>query len=330
MRDEIPTFQARHGAASDRIFQIIRFPIEGKPPVPESLWVDCGKNGSRALAIEGLVGGLVARLTQIRREMVQLYIAWPGRAGEKDRTWIESEFRSQGYVIRPSIVFNEFSREDAIRGELSDSDLSIHIFGTGDDPLADRQFTIACELGKPAILTTRNPEEPRRQPLDTALAVHLGDPNAKRHLIERVKQNPGSRFAPAAGSARPVFLLFKPDQDFRCADDLTQMLRDVGADVFPPSEPYPDPFLNLDAHVDDIRQSGGVVLCWGDAPREWLDGVDRKLSSLRIRDKQLGQLPRAKYFAEPPVRDGRPGRNEFIIRSEQDLEPFLRAAGVRR
>ena len=62
----------------------------------------------------------------------------------------------------------------------------------------------------------------------------------------------------------------------------------------------------------------------------WLDGVDRKLASLRIRDKKLGQLPRAKYFAEPPAREGRPGRNEFIIRKEADLQPFLKAAGALR
>jgi hypothetical protein len=148
------------------------------------------------------------------------------------------------------------------------------------------------------------------------------------HLIERVNSHLGPRRAPAADSARPFLLLFKPDQDWRYADDLTQMLRDRGADVFPPGDPYPDPFLNLDAYVDDLRLAAGVVLCWGDAPGEWLDGVDKKLSVLRMRDKQLGQLTRAKYFVEPPVKQRPPGRNEFIIRREDDLPPFLKAAGV--
>jgi len=84
----------------------------------------------------------------------------------------------------------------------------------------------------------------------------------------------------------------------------------------------------LDAYVDDLRLSAGVVVCWGDASVEWLDGVDRKLSVLRMRDKQLGQLTRAKYLVEPPVKQRPPGRNEFVIRREDDLSAFLKAAGV--
>jgi hypothetical protein len=106
------------------------------------------------------------------------------------------------------------------------------------------------------------------------------------------------------------------------------MLRDRGAEVFPPTDPCPDPFLNLDVYVDSLRQSAGVVVCWGDASDEWLDGVDRKLSVLRMRDKELGQLTRAKYFVEPPPKQRAPGRNEFIIRREDDLPAFLKAAGV--
>jgi len=49
-----------------------------------------------------------------------------------------------------------------------------------------------------------------------------------------------------------------------------------------------------------------------------------------MRDKQLGQLARAKYFAEPPAKQRSPGRNEFIIRREDDLPAFLKAAGVGR
>ncbi|MSV29425.1 MAG: toll/interleukin-1 receptor domain-containing protein [Bryobacterales bacterium] len=324
MREELGRFQKTHGEASNRIFQIIRPKSVAKPPVPESLWVDYGDRAR-------LIDGFAARLTQLRRELVQIYIAWPGRAAEKDRHWIESEFRLQKYVIRPYDVFNEYARDEDIRSELKDSDLSIHIFGVEPDPLADRQFRIACELGKPALIVTRNPEEPRRHSLDPTPAIYLADPNAMRHLVERVKLNLSSGGAPPpSDSARSVFLLYKPDQDWRCADDLTQMLRDRGADVFPPADPYPDPFLELDAHVDDLRQSAGVVLCWGDAPNEWLDGVDRKLSALRMRDKRVGQLTRAKYFVEPPPKEGRAGRNEFIIRNEQDLEPFLKAAGVLR
>ena len=49
-----------------------------------------------------------------------------------------------------------------------------------------------------------------------------------------------------------------------------------------------------------------------------------------LRDTQLGQLTRAKYFVEPPAKQRPPGRNEFIIRQEADLPPFLKAAGVGR
>jgi hypothetical protein len=287
------------------------------------LWIDYSEKAVREQAMERLIDGLSARLIQLRRQLVQLYIAWPGPFGEKDRACIEGEFRPQGYAIRPDSAFNEFTRDEVIQKEIQDSDLSIHIFNISPDALAERQYRIACELGKPAFIVTRNPEEPRP-------AIYLGDPNAIGHLGERLKRRLGSRNPPLSDATRQVFLLYKPDQDWSYADDLTQMLRDRGAEVFPPSDPYPDPFLNLDEHVDDLRQSAAIVLCWGDAPREWLDGVDRKLSSLRIRDKQLGKLTRAKYFVEPPLREARSGRNEFIIRKEQDLDPFLKAAGLGR
>lgn len=324
MRDELEGFQDLHGAASDRIFQVVRIPISGDPPVSESLWVQADEKSR-------LVEGLAARLIRLRRELVKLYIAWPAKVGETDRHRIESEFRAQKFVIRPNTAFNRHSPDDDIRCELADSDLSLHIFGAEADPLAERQFGIACELRKPALVVTRNPEEARRHHLDPSPSVYLGDPNAMSHLIELVNGHLGPRRVPAADSARPVLLLYKPDQDWRYADDLTQMLRDRGAEVFPPGDPYPDPFLNLDAYVEDLRQAAGVVVCWGDAPGDWLDGVDRKLSVLRMRDKQLGQLTRAKYFVvESPPKQRSAGRNEFIIRGEDDLPPFLKAAGVGR
>jgi hypothetical protein len=291
--------------------------------VSETLWV-------QADARSKLVEGLAARLVRLRRELVQLYIAWPEKPREKDRDRIESEFRAQRFVIRPNIAVYKYSRDEDIRYELGDSDLSIHIFSSDVDPLADRQFHIACELAKTALIVTRNPKEARRPHLDRSPAIYLGDPDAMSHLIERVNAHLGSRRVQLAESVRRVLLLYKPDQDWRYADDLTQMLRDRGAEVFPPSEAPPDPFLNIDAYVDDLRQCAGVVVCWGDASGEWLDGVDRKLAVLRMRDKQLGQLPRAKYFVEPPAKQRPPGRNEFIIRHEDDLPAFLQAAGVGR
>jgi len=323
MRGELETFQDIHGAASDRIFQVIRIPIAGKPPVSESLWVNADERSR-------LIEGLAARLIRLRRELVQLYIAWPGKAGEEDRNRIEAEFRAQRFVIRPNTAFNRNSRDEDIRTEIRDSDISIHIFRSEADPLAERQFAIALEFDKPALVVTRNPEEARRHHPDPTPAVNLLNPNAMSHLIERVNGHLGSRRAPEPGTVRPLLLLFHPHRDWRYADDLTQMLRDRGAEVFPPDDPCPDPFLNLDAYLASLRQSAGVVVCWGDAPGEWLDGVDRKLSVLRMRDKQLAQLTRAKYFVEPPPKQRQPGRNEFIIRREGDLPPFLKAAGVGR
>jgi hypothetical protein len=322
MRGELETFQDLNESALDRIFQVIRAPIEGNPPVPETLSVQADERGL-------LVEGLAARLVRLRRELIQLYIAWPDKAGENDRNRIESEFRAQQFVIRPNIVVYRYSHDDDIRSELSDSDLSIHIFALQADPLAERQFSIACELGKPALVVSRNPEEARRHHLDPSPPIYLGDPNAMSLLIERVNSRLGPRRVQENRSSQRVLLLFKPDQDWRCADDLTQMLRDRGAEVFPPLEGPPDPFLNLDAYIDDLAQCAGVVLCWGEAPSDWLDGVDRKLAVLRMRDKKVGQLPRAKYFVEPPAKQRTPGRNEFIIRREEDLAAFLEAAGVR-
>ena len=58
--------------------------------------------------------------------------------------------------------------------------------------------------------------------------------------------------------------------------------------------------------------------------------MDRKLTVLGMRDKQLGRLPRAKYYVEPPLKEDRLGLKEFPIRREDDLTPFLAAAGVGR
>src|SRR5262249_42926095 len=152
-----------------------------------------------------------------------------------------------------------------------DSDLSIHIFSPEADDLAERQFKIACESGKPALVVTRNPEEPRRHQPDTSPAIYLPDPNAMRLLIELVNGHLGRR-----DSVRRVLLLYMPDQDWRHADDLTQMLSDHGADVFPPPGlPIPDPYYGLDAYVDDLRRSAGVVVCWGKASDAWLDTVEQ-------------------------------------------------------
>ncbi len=141
----------------------------------------------------------------------------------------------------------------------------------------------------------------------------------------------GPRRVPPADLARRVLLLYKPDQDWRCADNLTQMLRDRGAEVVTPSDPDLDPYNNLDAYyLNYLRQSAGVVVCWGDASEEWLEHVERKLSWLRRSDSQLHKLTRAKYFVEPPPKQRPQLRDEFIIRQEADLPPFLKAAGVGR
>lgn len=85
MRGELQSFQDLYGANSDRIFQVIRVPIDGEPPVSETLWVPADERSR-------LIEGLAARLIRLRRELVQLYIAWPSRGGEKDRGRIEYEF----------------------------------------------------------------------------------------------------------------------------------------------------------------------------------------------------------------------------------------------
>ncbi len=321
VRDELGSFQKVHGANSDRIFQVIRAPFTARPLVPEVMWV---KEDERTRLVEGLA----ARLIQLRRELTHLYIAWPNHAGDADRRRIEREFKAQKFVIRPDDAICDYSSDEDIRAELADSHLSLHIFTPEPDPLADRQYAIACELERPALIVTSNPDEPRRHHFDPSPVIYLRDPNARRLLIDRVKTHLGPRPTPPPAAMRRLLLLYKPDQDWRHADDLTQMLRNQGADIFPPPDPYPDPYLNLDAYVDDLRQSAGVVVCWGDAPNEWLDGVERKLSVLRIREEQIGALTRAKYFAEPPIKHRTPGRDEFIIRDETDLSAFLKAAGL--
>jgi len=320
MRGELEGFQNLYGPASDRIFQVIRFPIPGRPPVAELLWVQAEE---RKLLVESMA----SRLIRLRKESSQLYIAWPGPSGNADRTRIEKEFKDQRFVVRPNIAFNNHAREGNIRQELRESDISIHIFSTDPDPLADRQFAIAQEFSKPALVVTRNPEEPRRHHKDSSPAVYFPASNAMTHLIARVNEHSGPQKGnnnPPAGQEKRFALLYNPDLDWQYADDLTQMLRACGADVIPPSDPYRDPFLHLEEHLEDIRQSAGVVICWGNATEEWLDGLDKRLSALRTRDKEIGRLAKAKYFIEPPLkRSAKP--NEFVIRRKEDIPAFLQS-----
>jgi hypothetical protein len=152
-------------------------------------------------------------------------------------------------------------------------------------PLPNASSRWPSNWGSPWVIVTRNPEETRRDPLDPLPAIYLADPNAFAHKIERVKKNLDSRSAPAAGGSRQVFLLFKPDLDWRCADDLVQMIRERGAEVLPPKDPDLDPFLNLDANVEELRCPYPGLRPFDQSDTEFFFGRDRQISELIARLK---------------------------------------------
>jgi hypothetical protein len=334
MLDELGTFQKLRGSESERIFQIVRVPPAGAP-VPALKWtpfcdsrMEFERGGARYnQALAEIAESILARLLTLRREAHSIYVAWPGlRSLRADRESIAGEFRERKNVVLPDRVFTEGSKDETdIRGELRKADLSIHLFDAEADSLADLQLRIAVEEGKPAILVTRNPEEPRQSPLDGSAPIFLGNPNWRRTLIDRVLAKLTVETAQPR-EAISVFLLYKPGYDEGAAWNARQLLEKATPGGIQILEPHPDDLnieLNLDNYVSSLGSARGVVVCWGEAPQAWFDQLDRRLLGLMMRQKPLAKLRRANYLLEPPSKATRPLKNVFEIRQDQDFDPFV-------
>ncbi len=334
---ELALFQRLNGAQSERILQIIRVPLPppAQPPVRNNKWIRfCDHirehpRGSTAYrqAMDKIVEALLAKLLAMRRESQSLYIAWPADRLHPDRESIEKEFQDRGYVLLPNQVFTEFTNREDIGAELGGADVSIHLFDRQPDLLADTQLAIAVELGKPTIIVTRSPIEPRRGHLDGEIPIYLKDPNARQSLIDRVKRTLGTD-ATTSRAALPVFLLYQREIDARCAWNCTALLKErarYDLEILQPDADDPHFELNLDQYVPQLGRARGVVVCWGDAPQAWFEQIDRKLTSMMLVERRLSGLRRANYYGEPFPKEVKSLRNVFEIRQDPDIDPFLAA-----
>jgi hypothetical protein len=312
--NELDWFQNQGGS---EIIQLLKVPLEKgqEVPLPASDYevLHDPKDGHLldGETLEKILDKVVAAITKRLREFWELrpkiYITQVRNEQWRSR-WDELKelLHAEGYAILPKGILPLRVPDSRIRDSLEDARLSLHLEGIADDPLAQRQFEIAKQTGRPAVT--------------------LAAPPAKDQLpaiVADVQKRIESERKPA------IYLIYDYYSDHSRVAAFPDLIRHkTGYDVFEPTagETY---------HKFRLKVSDGVLLFRGDAPEEWLKSQEQSLVQAAAR-RDLRQTAEAKYFTRRA--DGHPAsvrvtqgtRQELIIErtgepDAGDLQPFFEA-----
>jgi hypothetical protein len=310
---ELDWFQNQGGR---EIVQLLKAPLEkGQDvPLPESQYkiLHDEKDGHLldGERLDKILDEVVATITKRLREFWELrpkiYFAQLRNENLKPR-WDELKDRlhAEGFAILPKGVLPARVPDGRIREWLETADLSVHLESVADDPLAQRQLSIARQIGRPVLIL---PEPPSQGQLPATIA--------------EVQKRLESDRKPA------VYFIYDYYSDHQRVAALPELIRlKTGCDVFLPEagERY---------HKFRLQISDGVLLFRGDAPEDWLKSQEQVLLQAAARPGR--QTVEAKYFTHSPngqaagVRVTRGARQEWVIDrvgepDPEDLQPFFEA-----
>src|ERR1017187_6730165 len=271
--DELDWFQNQGGK---EIIQLLKVPLEAGQEVrlPESDYkvLHDDKDGHLLdgepldKILDEVVAAITKRLREFRELRPKIYVAQLRNEDLKPR-WdkLKDSLHADGYAVLPKGVLPARVPDGRIREWLEAARLSVHLDSVPDDPLAQRQLTIAKQIGRPALILPVPP------PLDQLPAT-----------IAQVQERLESDRKPA------VYFIYDYYSDYQRVAALPELIRlKTGCDVFLPEagEKY---------HKFRLQVSDGVLLFRGDAPEEWLKSQEQALLQAAARPGR--QTVEARYF----------------------------------
>jgi TIR domain-containing protein len=314
MLDELDWFQNQGGKD---IFQLVKTPLEEgqEVPVPEAKYnLMYDESDGRSLtgkaldkALDKIVAAMTKKLREFWEDRPKIYVAQLINEDLK-RRWDEMKkaFHAEGYAILPKGVLPPRVPEGLIRKWLEAARLSVHLGGVRDDPLAQRQWEIARQIGKPAIILS-----------DAPAAGKIAD------VIAEVQDQLQANRRPA------VYFIYDHYSDGPQVSSLAKLLPlKTGCDVFlsQVGEKY---------HNFRLQMSDGVLLFRNEAPEDWFKSQKDSLLQAAAR-RARRDVAEAWYITHRP--NGHPSgvhaiqgsRREWIIErtgepNVDDLQPFFDA-----
>jgi hypothetical protein len=312
--DELDWFQNQGGS---EIIQLLKVPLEKgqEVPLPASKYevLHDARDGHplEGEALEKILDEVVEAITRRLREFWELrpkiYVAQLRSEQWKPR-WDELKecLHAKGYAILPKGILPLRVPDGRIRESLEDARLSVHLEGVADDRLAQRQWEIARQTGRPVVILSAPPAQ------DQLPAIVAGIQN-------RIESNRN----PA------VYLIYDYYSDRSRIAGFPELIRlKTGCEVF-------EPVAGETYHKFRLQVSDGVLLFRGEAPEEWLKSQEQSLLQAAAR-RGIRQTAEAKYFTRRPnghptgVRVTQGSRREWIIERTgepdvTDLQPFFDA-----
>jgi hypothetical protein len=294
---------------------------------------------------------IAALLRAMRRQKERVYIATPAQDCFEHWEGLRAELQRQGFDVQPDGPRDSAYEDSAVRGEMSGSVLSVHMFAARYDPFGAHQVGLATDQGNRLVVWVPKEEWSKAEEKQKALIEGLRqgrapdgrelppgfvilDGDYRSSLVPEVlamlKPRPAEAAA-APGAARQVYLLCDPTSgdDSAFARDLrSAMLRREGAlEVELPEANLSSPSALRQRHHDRLRTCDGLLLFRQAAPDEWFL---QNLTDLMFAERVLKRAPirsKAVLVDDPTPFAGQVQGVTLIPRTEsfsvEDLEPFL-------
>jgi TIR domain len=328
---ELTRFLRCNPAESGRTIQAHLDPSAALP-LPQSLAVsfasgkDLLKAGSDEFreCLRRVYEPIVYELDKLYARSKMIFLAWPATAElQKERERLQAEIEGRGLRLFPEAI-GEYESDIRFRDAFHESAASIHFFGPEEDHFAEQQFDLAVQVGKPAIVASRNQAEVRRGPAGSPPPIFLdqGNPtiaiaNALDGALGRVRRE---QRASAGGLGKTgLYLVFKPDIDHTLGLRLRQRIINRGP--FEILEPRPD--LGNASRYEELSRARAALLCLGKAGNEWLSEELDALNSATVLGK-FYDLRRAIYLKSASVTDNvELIEGDRILQSDNELDTFL-------
>lgn len=312
VNDELAWFQNW----GKEVIQLLKVPLSAdqQVPLPETHFqvVHDQANGSllHGKALEKILDEVVAAIAKRLREAWEvrpkIYLAQLGNESLKAR-WDELKERLHGggYAVLPKGILPQRVPDGRIREWLEAARISVHLESVPDDPLAQRQLSLARQTGRPVLALSAPPASDQIP-----------------SIIADVQRQLEAHRKPA------VYFIYDFYSDHQRVKAIPEFIRNkTGYDVFLPAGGEAH-------HKSRLRESDGVLLFRCDAPNDWLASHDQILLQAAARPDRWSV--EAKYFTHganghsAPLTVTRGLRQELVIErigepNPEDLQPFFDA-----
>ena len=312
INDELAWFQNW----GKEVIQLLKVPLasDQRIPLPDSHYKVVHDQADGHLlqgkALDKILDEIVAVIVKTLREAWEvrpkIYLAQLGNESLKPR-WDELKERLHcgGYAVLPKGILPQRVPDGRIREWLEAARISVHLESVPDDPLAQRQLSLARQIGRPVLALSAPPASDQIP-----------------SIIADVQRQLEAHRKPA------VYFIYDYYSDHQRVKAIPEFIRNkTGYDVFLPAGGEAH-------HKSRLRESDGVLLFRGGAPDDWLISHEQILLQAAARPDHWSV--EAKYFAltsnghSEPLRISTGSRQELVIErigepNPEDLQPFFDA-----